>query len=471
MAEDQRGVQLRPADGHRHAEAELRRRHQPLHRAQLQELRRSWSTRSTRCRCTCRTRPATSTPGSTSPTPAATRSTASSRCSGRGRATSQYQNPRDRHAGCTPTSSPTSAALPASRSSCAASPGSRCRRASRTRSLRTWWPTRSSTDLKVDDAFDKTSVFSLLDAFRTLNPDDQSALEMVTHAVEDRPEPERSVGALRRHGQPGVRGDHRAAAHLRQHARGPTPTPAEVRVRIVNASGRADLGAGVKQRLTELGFVVTDVGGEPEDARGRDHRALRDRAGGQGPPHAAVPRADPEPRHGRRGDPERRHRDRAGQDVLEHRRPGRRAPGDRRPPRRPSARRSRRRRSTCPTRRSRCRSRPPRSRAACPHRPRGPSADVARPRGSAFARFFTRFVIALVIAGAVVTAVVVTVNNTIDKEIARIPRVDVNTVPVARRRRQLPGRGLRQPRVRRLRRRGGRVRRPVPGDRASAPTR
>ncbi|MBZ4251834.1 hypothetical protein LAJ57_13060, partial [Streptococcus pneumoniae] len=34
--------------------------------------------------------------------------------------------------------------------------------------------------LKVDDAFDKTSVFALLDAFRTLNPDDQSALEMVT---------------------------------------------------------------------------------------------------------------------------------------------------------------------------------------------------------------------------------------------------------------------------------------------------
>jgi len=54
---------------------------------------------------------------------------------------------------------------------------------------------------------------------------------------------------------------------------------------------------------------------------------------------------------------------------------------------------------------------------------------VARPSGSAFARFLTRFVVALVIAGAVVTAVVVTVNNTIDKEIARIPRVDVNTVP------------------------------------------
>lgn len=54
---------------------------------------------------------------------------------------------------------------------------------------------------------------------------------------------------------------------------------------------------------------------------------------------------------------------------------------------------------------------------------------MARPRGSAFARFFTRFLVALVIAGAVVTAVVVTVNNTIDKEIARIPRVDVNTVP------------------------------------------
>lgn len=48
--------------------------------------------------------------------------------------------------------------------------------------------------------------------------------------------------------------------------------------------------------------------------------------------------------------------------------------------------------------------------------------------GSALTRFLTRLVIALVLAGSVVGVAVVMVNATIDKELARIPRVDVNTV-------------------------------------------
>ena len=54
---------------------------------------------------------------------------------------------------------------------------------------------------------------------------------------------------------------------------------------------------------------------------------------------------------------------------------------------------------------------------------------MPRGNGSALARFATRFVIALAIAGAAVFAVVTTVNSTVDKELARIPRVDVDTVP------------------------------------------
>lgn len=53
---------------------------------------------------------------------------------------------------------------------------------------------------------------------------------------------------------------------------------------------------------------------------------------------------------------------------------------------------------------------------------------MPRGNGSALARFATRFVIALVIAGAAVFAVVHTVNSTVDEELARIPRVDVDTV-------------------------------------------
>lgn len=117
--------------------------------------------------------------------------------------------------------------------------------------------------LKVDDGFDKSSVFSLLDAFRTLNPDDQSALEMVTMPWKTGPD---------QSGQSVLYADTASPAfgaiidRLRTFDNTPraTPTPAEVRVRIVNASGRADLGAGVKQRLTELGFVVTDVVENPK---------------------------------------------------------------------------------------------------------------------------------------------------------------------------------------------------------------
>ena len=54
---------------------------------------------------------------------------------------------------------------------------------------------------------------------------------------------------------------------------------------------------------------------------------------------------------------------------------------------------------------------------------------MSHPVGSALVRFLARFVVALVIAGLAVTAVVVSVNRAIDKEVARIPRVDVNTVP------------------------------------------
>lgn len=51
-------------------------------------------------------------------------------------------------------------------------------------------------------------------------------------------------------------------------------------------------------------------------------------------------------------------------------------------------------------------------------------------RRSGVARFGTRLIIALVIAGALVSAGVYAVNSTIDKVVARIPRVAVNTAPV-----------------------------------------
>ena len=37
------------------------------------------------------------------------------------------------------------------------------------------------------------------------------------------------------------------------------PDPSTIRVKVINESGRPELGAAVKQRLTELGFQVVDV--------------------------------------------------------------------------------------------------------------------------------------------------------------------------------------------------------------------
>jgi LCP family protein required for cell wall assembly len=54
---------------------------------------------------------------------------------------------------------------------------------------------------------------------------------------------------------------------------------------------------------------------------------------------------------------------------------------------------------------------------------------MAASLGSALVRFLTRFVLALAVAGAAVGYVVVAVHRTIDDELARIPRVDVTTVP------------------------------------------
>lgn len=107
--------------------------------------------------------------------------------------------------------------------------------------------------LKADDAFDKSSVFSLLDAFRTLNPDDTSSLEMVT--LPSRPGPNQG-------GQSVLYADtanplfDQIVERLRTFDETPkaAPLPSEITVRVVNATNRADLAVGVTKRLNELGF-------------------------------------------------------------------------------------------------------------------------------------------------------------------------------------------------------------------------
>lgn len=56
---------------------------------------------------------------------------------------------------------------------------------------------------------------------------------------------------------------------------------------------------------------------------------------------------------------------------------------------------------------------------------------MARSAGAAAGRFATRLVVALVLTASVVAAGVVAVNSAIDDELARIPRIEVDTVPAS----------------------------------------
>jgi LCP family protein required for cell wall assembly len=113
-------------------------------------------------------------------------------------------------------------------------------------------------NLTVDDSFDKGSIFELIDAFRTLNPDDTSALQFETMPS--------TSGSETINGQPlsvqyaqMQKGGSQLVERLNTFDQRPRPTPAPstIRIRLVNASGREDLGVAVQRQLEELGFVVT----------------------------------------------------------------------------------------------------------------------------------------------------------------------------------------------------------------------
>lgn len=115
-------------------------------------------------------------------------------------------------------------------------------------------------NLTVDAGLDKDRIFELLDAFRTLNPDDTSSLEFQTMPWRTGPnQGEQQVLYVNREvAEPLIRRLNTFDTRFR-----PTPDPATVRIRIVNATGREDLGLAVKQRFEELGFPVTDVSDQP----------------------------------------------------------------------------------------------------------------------------------------------------------------------------------------------------------------
>ena len=111
-------------------------------------------------------------------------------------------------------------------------------------------------NLKVDEGFDKTSIFALIDAFRTIDANDASSLEFATMPWKTGPnQGEQSV----LYSNMDLAAPLLARLNTFDKRAKPVPDPSTIRVKVINESGRPELGAAVKQRLTELGFQVVDV--------------------------------------------------------------------------------------------------------------------------------------------------------------------------------------------------------------------
>jgi len=117
--------------------------------------------------------------------------------------------------------------------------------------------------LRVDEGFDKRDAFDLVEAFRSVHPDDTSALEFVTFPFTEGHAggqavlfPDRGAAApllerIRRFGEP------EAATSVR---------PRDVRVKVLNGSGRDGIAQETMTGLAAAGFIRAGTG---NDERGR----------------------------------------------------------------------------------------------------------------------------------------------------------------------------------------------------------
>ncbi len=120
-------------------------------------------------------------------------------------------------------------------------------------------------NLKIDQNLSKDDIFALIDAFRTIDPNDQSSLEFQTFPWEEGPtqqgqavlypsEPEADEMIARLMDFSG----NTASA-------GSAVPPADIRVRVVNGSGRQGEAAAALTALKDLGF---EGAGTRNDSRG-----------------------------------------------------------------------------------------------------------------------------------------------------------------------------------------------------------
>jgi LCP family protein required for cell wall assembly len=134
-------------------------------------------------------------------------------------------------------------------------------------------------NLRIDENLSKSDIFALIDAFRTINPNDQSSLEFQTFPWEEGPsqegqsvlypnEPDASAMIARLMDFSGNRA-----------SSGRRIPPAEITVKVVNGSGRDGEATAALTELKALGFKGAGTG---NDERGTiDETEIHYKAGAQ----------------------------------------------------------------------------------------------------------------------------------------------------------------------------------------------
>jgi LCP family protein required for cell wall assembly len=122
-------------------------------------------------------------------------------------------------------------------------------------------------NLKVDQGLSKDEIFSIVEAFRAINPDDQSALDMRTFPWEAGPE--QGGQSVLYPKDP----DWRATAALLQDFSGDTAgprvvEPSNVKVRVLNATGVGGTAKAALREFVKLGFERGGTGNDPRGTIG-----------------------------------------------------------------------------------------------------------------------------------------------------------------------------------------------------------
>lgn len=120
-------------------------------------------------------------------------------------------------------------------------------------------------NLKIDDSLTKDNIFGLIDAFRTINPDDQSALEFVTLPWTTGPTQSGQSVLYAKQPEAGALVARLADFSGSGSSGAQVAPPKSIKLKVLNGSEQTGVAAGAIAELTKLGFVK---GGTGNDARG-----------------------------------------------------------------------------------------------------------------------------------------------------------------------------------------------------------